>query len=344
MSDMVKLVGPDGVEGEFPEVARDALLTAGYTLPVVPPQRENTILVASEGAEVDAALLSAEAVQVMLRGGFSWKVADADVGPAEPADDDEVVIDIQGTLATMKYGMAKGLIQAGTAKLVTGDTDDPPAGAPAFKWPSDDAMVEIKLAALPAAIPMTFKDARPIVVAGQGQIVGDDELQVRILENEDKRDDKAVAQEAASGAEAMDPPEAAAVAGNSLDKALTEGPNEAGEFTHPAIPGKSYKTKGAVTQALNRLATAGPSGADGASSPGASAPSPAPVAGPPAEGKEAKLEQAKKLIASTKGLMDDFEKLLSIFEEVAGKRNVGEFTEPELDKLIQRLGTEASGI
>lgn len=50
----------------------------------------------------------------------------------EPADTDEVTVDIGGTLASMPYGTAKALIASGAATLVPVgvDTDDPPAHAP----------------------------------------------------------------------------------------------------------------------------------------------------------------------------------------------------------------------
>ena len=68
----------------------------------------------------------------------------------------------------------------------------------------------------------------------------------------------------------------------------------------------------------------------------------APVAtatsnGQPAEGKEGKLETAKNLLRDMPEIQSDFKVLLGLFEEVAGKRQITDFNEGELDKLITRL-------
>ena len=93
-----------------------------------------------------------------------------------------------------------------------------------------------------------------------------------------------------------------------------------------------------MTQALNRLASQG-GGPAPASPPAASAPAqPAPAT----DGRDAKIELARGLMATANGgkYMADFPVLLELFNEVAGKRNIQEFTEPEIDKLIERLRAE----
>jgi hypothetical protein len=329
MSDTIKLLDPAGNEGDYPVAAKDALLAAGFREPM-PPQRENTILVARAGAEVDAAWLTDEGREALLAtGSWAWKVADEDVGPKPFL--------VRGTVTMIAAGLPEAAVTAMLANGYEWAAEDPNvAPEPAFVWPDDDAKVEILIEGMPTAIEMPFKDARGLVEQRTAKIVGDDELQVRVLDALDKADDKAVAADARSGAEAMDPPQAGP-AGN-LDKGLTEGPSASGKFAHPALPGKEYATKGAVTQALNRLAkegsASGPATVSQAGSPEAGSANGAATEGP--------LEKARNLLSELK-YTDDFDKLLKLFDEVAGKRNIGEFTPAELDALVAKLEAEKAG-
>jgi hypothetical protein len=326
------LLDPSGNQQEVPLAAKDALLAAGFTVPAPMPVPEpeaapSRILVGPDGSENDASDLPEAAVTAMLAAGFSWKQP-VEARPA-PNDDDTVTVEIGGTKASMTFGQAKPLIATGAATLV--QDDDPAeqqmqARETPPPLPGPDDPVKVKLNALPTPIDMPFKDARPIVENGQGEFTDDGVIAAVAA---DKQDDKAVAQDAAQDAERPDPSHAQAQAGDPFDKHLTEGPDGEGKFSHPALPGKTYATKGAVTQALNKAKAAGSSSAVPTSDAGG------PEAAP-AEGREAKLEKAKNLLTKT-DLMSDFNKLVELFVEVADKRNISEFTEGDLDKLIERL-------
>jgi hypothetical protein len=329
----ITLLDPSGAPTEVPEAAKAALLAAGFSEPVDEPTEEGMkTLVGPDG---NAVTVPQGAVSAMLAAGFTDPTAapepEPEPEPVEPADDDLVKVDVSGTVLEMVYSSAKSLIAAGTGKLVQdapAPTADPVKNAP--RLPAPDEQVEVKLNAMPTPLKMPFQDARAIVKNDQGAFT-DPEVAAAVAY--DDIDDKAVAQEASTGAEAVDPPQAQAAAGDPLDKNLTEGPNDAGEFTHPALAGKTFKTKGAVTQALNRAKASG--GAEASTS------APAPAAGSPAEpasgDKDALLEQAKNKLAKATAVMGDFNKLMELFDEVAGKRNVAEFNEAELGKLITKL-------
>lgn len=332
MSDIVKLIGPDGVEGEYPAAAKAALLGAGFTEPAPPaPEPKSVVapvaLKGPDGTVLDVSSMPDAAIAGLLAAGYT-PVA------AEPSDADEVTIDIQGTKASMPYAQAKALIATGTAKLVglTGDTDSPPANAPEPEplapLPGDADLVPVTIVGVPAPIPMAFAAARAVVDAGGGAF--GDELTKLISAHKAEEHAGEIRDESRAGGVEVPAAASQAAAGDPYDKALTVGPDAEGKFSHPAIEGgaKKYATKGAVTQALNKLAGSGPS---------ASPATPA-AATPPAEGRDAVLAEAKVLLAD--GFMEDFEALMKIFGEVAGKRNIQEFTEPELIALNERLKAE----
>lgn len=90
-AEMVTLVGPDGVAGDYPAAAAEALLAAGFTR-WEEPQPESE-------PEAEA--------------------------PTEPADDDMVMVKIGEVTAEMAYGSAKNLIATGAGELVEYDLGDP---------------------------------------------------------------------------------------------------------------------------------------------------------------------------------------------------------------------------
>lgn len=238
-------------------------------------------------------------------------------GQQEPEDTDLVRVDISGTVAEMPYGSAKPLIATGTATLVQ-DAQDTQEPKP--ELPADDEQVEIKLSALPTPIPMAFKDALEVVRKGQGTL---DPPLMALLEERGLIEDPAeqIRQESRQG-KVEQPVEQDPT---NLDPSLTH--ETEGGWTHPALGGEVKKSKGAVTQALNRMK---PKESAGNSAP-------ANAAGAELSGKEAKLEAAKDLLSRMPEVQSDFKALLQLFQEVAGKRQITEFTESELDALIARL-------
>lgn len=113
-------------------------------------------------------------------------------------------------------------------------------------------------------------------------------------------------------------------------------PMESADHADPEKPfncefcDKAYKTKGALTQHKNKehkdakpATTASSNGGGGGD-------------------REALMEEVKALIDKVPDLQKDYDKLLDLFKEVAGKRAISEFTEEELGKLKAKL-TELAG-
>lgn len=328
---MIDLINPAGETIQVPAAARDAMLAAGFTEPPVPevqPQASGEqTLVGPDGNEVTVPDV---AVAGLLAAGFKQKT-EAPAADAEPSDDTIVEVDISGTKAELPYGQAKGLIAAGTATLVKADAEAPeaPPAEPAFQLPGDDEQVNVLIGGNP--VPMPFATAKATVASGAATF-------------EDSRitaalDDDGAVKEQIQAAAASDPsPPAGHV---DLDPSKAEQ-GEDGRWRHPALD-KDYATKGAVTQALNRMKK---DDAPAAAAPAASTPVPASngaaASGAAASGKEALLEIAKNKMASMPELTKDFKVLLGIFQEVAGKRNITDFDEGELQKLIAKLDEMAA--
>lgn len=324
--DYVTMIGPDGNEAQVPVIAQQAMLNAGFTMPPEPEPvaSEYPKVLMSADASATVTVENAAVEQALRAAGYidqpSEDPAEQQVQAqeSEPDDADEVAIEIAGTKATMLYGQAKALIASGAATLLPTPDDGP---EPAYQLPADDDMVQMKVHGIPTPIPMKWSDAKIASQSGAGKLVDE---QLAAAWAADKQDDKAVASSAADAPTTPLPP---AVSKESLDPSQTTQ-NPDGTWTHPALGGESKKTKGAVTQALNRLAkqqnvTPGPAAAA------------APTNG--GTGKEAKLDAAKNLLAAMPEVQGDFKVLLALFQEVAGKRNITDFDESELDKLITRL-------
>lgn len=127
-----------------------------------------------------------------------------------------------------------------------------------------------------------------------------------------------------------------------------EGQNPQLEGSGPADPEKPFacqvagctwagKTQGSLTQHINREH----SGEAPAEQPGEATPPPAaPAAAPagPASADSDVRERVKKLLANNPS--KDYKKLLGLFEEVAGKRDISKFTDEELLALEARLLTD----
>lgn len=339
----VCLVGPDGNEMDVPEGAVEAMLSAGFSRPEPEPEvpaDDQVMLVAPDGTE--SAFPSA-VVDALLQAGYK-PVDQQAAAPAEPDDDDQVIVDIAGTQASMAYKDAKGLITSGTATLVlvVGVTDVTADPEP-YKLPADDDEVQVKLRALPTPIAIPFKDARAIVLKGDG-VFEDAQLDAAVREDAGDDRDQAAATAAATTGDPH-PPAGSSSGGPTsgdggpadLSPALTVQVEDG--WTHPALDGDVKKTKGAVTQALNRLKKSGPeAGATQASTSGAGGGS-APAASSNGDGgtREEKLNTAKDLVA-TAGF-NDFNKMIDLFESVSepSKRNISDFTEADLDRLITKL-------
>lgn len=277
-------------------------------------------MVALVGPDGLAVAVPEAAVSSLLAAGYTHPVV---VEPEPPSTHRDVVIN--GTVVNLDNASADALIAAGTATEVVAEAEQP--AAPAYQLPADDAMVMFKLDVIPNPIEMAFKDAKRIAAEGKGEFM-DQELAAAV--SADAADDKQVQQEVAT-AVAADPTPPGGTSGDPYDPALTVQDAD-GTFTHPALEGggKHYKTKGGVTQALNKLRGAAPT-------PAVEVPVSSGAPAATASGVEAKLNEAKNLLRDMPEIQSDFKKLIELFDEVAGKRQITDFTEPELDKLIERL-------
>lgn len=252
--------------------------------------------------------------------------------PDEPAEEPagEPDIDANGNHGVSKDGQTiyvpeaavEAMLSQGYARVFRGAPAQAAPAEPAYQLPGDDDEVQFKLNVVPAPVAMAFKDAVRLANDGEGTFV-DEQLAAAV----DKLDTKGVQQEVAAAAAAdPSPPDGA----DPLDPDLM-AQNDDGRWTHPALD-KDYAAKGGVTQALNRLRNKSgdtpPAASNGAATNGT--------------GKDAKLETAKALLAGREDLTKDFQSMLDLFQKVAGKRNITEFSEQDLDNLITELQTTAA--
>lgn len=273
-----------------------------------------TRVISAEGAELDVPEVALEAL--LAQGYTQWE---------EPTPEPETPTEItlvgpNGDEIQAGPDAVEALKAAGfTIKGEEAPAADP---EPEFTIPADSDQVQVKVSAVPTPLTMDFKDAKGIVSRNQGVFV-DEQLAAAVAA--DRQDDKAVAQEVAATAAKPDPAGAADVSIelDDLDPKLTTQDDE-GNWSHPAIEG-TKKSKGAITQALNKLRKK-------AESNGA-----VPTSTAPEGSSEALLEQAKNMLANMPELQADFNNLLNLFEEVAGKRQITDFTDDELQKLIVKL-------
>lgn len=256
--------------------------------------------------------------------------APVDPEPAEaaPVADGTVTMkDKDGNVQEIPGVAVGAMIAAGWSVVSDEPEPEPEDEAPAL--PADDEQVWFKLNVVPAPVEMAYADAKRLMSEGEGQFAGDHAWLNDVVAGQPTEPKKSAEQtdaevkEEVQAAAATDPTPPGGTEADPYDPALVEE-KEKGVFSHPAVE-KTYKSKSAMTNALNRLRgkTAGETPAEQTA-------------------HEAKLAQARDLISKMPALTDDFNKLLGLFEEVAGKCSVADFTEAELDKLIERLEQEAA--
>jgi hypothetical protein len=259
---------------------------------------------------------------VLLAAGFT----EPEPEPANdgPADDNEVRLSIGGQQVSMLWSSAKALVASGTATLL-GYGEPEPEATPEPEQPKvdldapyqDEAGLFHMRGPGGVTVQIPQEQVQGMLGAGFGHVLNRDMQGTA----------DATAQQEVQQAVATDPTSLGGSDGASLDPSLTVQ-GEDGKWTHPALD-KSYAAKGGVTQALNRLAK---------SSGDAPAAAPAPAANGATNGTAStKLEEAKSLLAQMPQISQDFKQLLDLFQEVAGKRNIVDFNESELDLLIFKL-------
>lgn len=346
------LVGPDGNEIEAPDVAVDALLAQGYSRPAPPepdePMTEEdiVIMVGPDGTKVS---IQAGSVGALEAAGYKREQPKAtEPDPQEPT---EVVIG--GTINVMPYSAAKAVVDSGGGTWPeTGHTQVLPAQQEALPdLPADDDEVEATISALPDGVkipPMKWSDVRNLIETDQGGPADPKLRELYELHRARATDESAeqMRDEARSGQVDPSPASAATTSPPSssgdattadLDPSKTVGPDADGKWTHPALE-KTYATKGAVTQALNRLKAQQPTVTQ------ASGSAQAPADGSNGNGDAASddvRERVRKLLESMPSVAGDFKTILGIFEEVSGgKRSIADFNDDELVRLEARLQQE----
>lgn len=308
--EMVTLIATDGTEQEVPKEAEAALLAAGYTVkeepePKPPAAPEVTYPVMLKGPDgSEVPAPTAEAAAAMESAGFTR------VEPAAAAE------------------------------------EPPPAEEPAPTPPEPtpvpaDRSVTVTMAG--STLPMPFKAALTTARAGTPVTFTEEDVdayaQLLISTGgEPPESAEAPAQSAEMDAmhkEAQDP------------QPSTDGPRDPEKPFECQVPGCEWagKTQGSLTQHMNRehadAPAASPAAPQATEQPGQATPPPSPAAAAPAPAGGDVRERVKMLLA--KQPSKDYKKLLALFEEVAGKRDISKFTDEELAALEAKLLEQPQG-
>lgn len=324
---MVTLIAPDGSEQEIPEEAKDALLAAGYTVKEVPepaPEPETTypiMLTGPDGSEVPAP--NAEAAVALEAAGFT---PPAQEGPG-PETTYPVMLEKDGAEVEAPDEVAASALEAAGFMPVSygDDTEFEESAEDTEPTPIlADEQVTVTLAG--STLPMAFKAALATAKAGTPV----------------EFDDGSVAEYAtlllSTGGE---PPETAEVtaqepvqsqAEHDMHAEAQEPQAEQVPVTDPEKPhvcqvpgcGWAGKTAGSLTQHMNKQH--------------ADVEPPASQAAPaaPAVNDDSDVRvRVKKHLADNP--TKDYKKLIALFDEVAGKRDIAKFSDDELLALEAKL-------
>lgn len=265
-------------------------------------EKDGTVVEAPDAATMEA----------LEAGGFKAQ-APAEPEPPEPEITYPVTMQKDGAEAEAPDEATKTALEAAGFEMAAAGTAAPPEPEP--DPISDDHAVTVKIAGTTMA--MKFGAVVKAAEGGTEVVITDDDAAQVELE---KR--LGGGQTTASAAEAQ-------LHKDANSEANGGEPMESAEHADPDKPfncdlcDKAYKTKGALTQHKNKehkdakpAESAAPSGGDG---------------------RDAKIEEVKALIDKVPDLMKDYDKLLSLFQEVAGKKAISDFNEDELDKLKVKL-------
>lgn len=255
----------------------------------------------------------------LLAAGFTMPPED------EPeAESPTMQVEIAGNLVELPRAEAGALIESGTATEVGADSapSEPEEAAPEpFVMPGPMEMVEA-IVGDGDPIPMAFNAAAALVNLGKAEFaderLADEYARERSETNgEDAGDKQAVAEAAQAEHEAG--------ATNEADENLLNCPH----------CDKKFKSKGGLS---NHKKKEHPNGQAAARARAAQLP---PPLAPPAEGSadQSLVEEVKNMVAASP-IAKDYKKILDVFEEETGKKNIMEMTDPELNKLKARLEKE----
>lgn len=301
----VELLTPTGDAINVPEDAVDGLLEAGFERPPEPEPEEPETVEMKKGESIVE--VPAATVPDMEIAGFV-RVSATESEPSEPEIVFPAKMQKDGAEVEVTDEAAMAALETAGFTLVAGDSPDDDKRPPERPMTDDGVVVTVK--AGETSLPMKFGAVVTAVKNG---------ADFKITDNEEAAEDLAKLSGVQSFEEAKLHRDANSEAngGESMEAPDPDKPHRC-EFC-----GKGYKTPGALTQHKNREHKDAQ-----------------PVATSSSEGggdREAKMESVKTLIDKVPDLQKDYDKLLDLFDKVAGKRAISEFTEDELDKLKAEL-------
>jgi hypothetical protein len=287
-------------------------------------------LIANNGVPVNVPESSADS---LLAAGFTKPEPPAPVETTAEAEQPDAntptEVVIGGQVVVLPRIEAVKLVSFGTASY----PETQAAPAPAVKIPLPDEEVQLNIGG--TVVPMIFAQAEQLVASGSATFV-DEEIAAAVQSEKDKADRDAIA--AMADAEHTNPTAvpapAAAVPAPDVDL-----PNVCPHCN------KGYKSKGGLTQHINRehAGAAAPAQSQAPAAAPEAAPADAGIPDPgPNDGTDAGLlERVKDKIARSP-FARSYDKLLEMFKEETGKSNVMEMSEPELMKLEARIDKETA--
>jgi len=324
---MPEPVGEQGPSGEDAGVGSQAVGPPGQPEPQVTqalskkPGPGEVTLIANSGMPVN---VPESSVESLLKAGFTYPPEDKPAETPTPDADTPTQVRIAGQVVTLKRIEAVKMVAAGNAEWVDG-SDDPAeqelkAKEEPLKLPLPDEVIELDVGG--TVVPMAYVTGAQLVDTGSAKFV-DQDIVAAHQKVKDKADQHAVAEQAE--AEQQNPQAVPAPA----------EPDDPEKPHKCPTCGKGYKSKGGLTQHINRDHGA----SDTPSSTAAPAAAPAAASGGESDVDKSLLERVKDKIARSP-FAKDYNTILSIFESTTGKKNIMEMDDAELVKLEAAIDEE----
>jgi hypothetical protein len=324
-ANMVELISPAGEVVKVPPTAADGLLAAGFTKPAPPApvlssDANAPMLVQIGGQQVT--LPRAQALNLIQLGTATVVVPAVD--PNAP-----MIISIAGQKVELPGEQARALIAAGTAVPVTA-TSEPPQPP----LPLPDEIVQVSVGG--AAVPMPYVAAAQVVDnPASGASFVDPNV--------------AAAHARVSGGTAVASPITATLPPSTTGSAVSTDPNR--PFVCPyCTPQQTFTMQRTLSRHVNSrhkgatpVAPAVPQ-PQSQMAPVATAPTGTPVAAQTAAVAAANgtTQDRIKTLVSSVTFARDFNRLMELFEQETGKRNLNQMTDAELLKIEVRINQEVA--
>lgn len=229
---------------------------------------------------------------------------------------------IAGQVVELPRGEAVKLVAAEQATYPEDEAPAAPAQEP-LRLPLPDEMVDVKIG--DATVPMMYVSAEKLVESGSAQFV-DEKIAAAYQRFKDEQDKHSIAEQAA--AEQANPA--------SVPEPAAEKPAADPDKPHQCqLCDKAYKTKGALTQHMNKEHGGAPAAPAPAATPAPAAAQAAPAAAksPANDGVDETLRERVKDKIAKSPFAKDYNAILKIFESTTGKKNIMEMDDAELTKL-----------